>query len=242
MRPTLLILLVALTLAVTSCGITPPIKTPINGPLGKSTENKPSLSWLQHLSSPPTGIYDLEQIAGLLFSAINSENWEEAQNYFNFLNEAWQKTKPNILDKKSVDETSQIISLLNLSVQQKRLNLSHNNLNKFMHKINEMARSYYLSPSADIIGINIVLRNVAFALAERDWKQSALKAKELENTWQQMKPSIEQLGIIGEITTTHALIKQLKDAVSAENEIVAKGHLSKINQSMGRIRNFYQYH
>jgi hypothetical protein len=108
-----------------------------------------------------------------------------------------------------------------------------------MGSISDIGKSFKLSPIADIVAVGNAARNVSFYSDDKNWGKAASKVKELQGTWQQVKPSMEQVGILGELTKTHADIKQLTDAVNAENKASVIENLAKLNESMGQIRQFY---
>jgi len=234
------IVFLTLSLLLISCGVMTPAKKPEIGPAGKPVETKPNPPILERFWSPPINLYDLESIAGQTFEGINKEQWPTAEAGLNNLQILWQNTKPMICNKKGVEEADEALNKLALSIAAKQVTTSYENLNKFMGSIAEIGKSYKLSPIADIITVANAIRNVSFYAEEKNWSKAAAKVKELEGTWEQLKPNMEKVGILGEITKTHANVKQLKDAVNAENQGSVKNHIANINESMGSIREFYR--
>ncbi len=55
-----------------------------------------------------------------------------------------------------------------------------------------------------------------------------------------MKPAMEQVGILGEVTKVHSAVKQTKDSVEAENQGGTEDHLRDLNKSIGKIREYYR--
>jgi hypothetical protein len=210
------------------------------GPTGKPTESKPNPPIIERFWSPPGELYDLEATAGVIFEGINTADWPQAQAGLSTLQTTWQQVKPLIGAKKGVKEADAALDKLVTSVDEKKIANSYEALNKFMGSISDIGKSYKLSPLSDIIAIGNSLRNVNFYVADNDWKKAITKAKELEGTWGQAKPSLEKIGILGEVTAAHTTMNQIKDAVNAENAGSFQDHIADINESMGRIRNFYR--
>jgi len=229
-----------LSLILSGCGMLTPIKKPEIGPAGKPTESVPNPPLTQRFWSPPGELYDLEATAGVIFEGINKENWMQAQEGLKNLQLLWQQSKPLIGEKKGVKEADEALEKLTMSVSEKKITNSYENLNKFMGSIGDIAKSYKLSPLSDIIAVGNATRNVSFYVEDKNWSKAASKIKELEGTWEQVKPSMEQIGILSEVTITHSNVKQMKDAVNAENKGAFDEILAKINDSMGRIREFFR--
>ena len=109
-----------------------------------------------------------------------------------------------------------------------------------MANIGDIGKSYKLSPLSDIIAVGNTVRNVSFYVQDNTWPKAKSKVKEMEGTWGQGKPSMEKVGILGEVTKTHSAVKQLKDAVDGENKGSAEEQIANINESMGTIREYYR--
>lgn len=222
------------------CGLYEPAKKPDIGPAGKPTDSKPNPPLTERFWSPPVELYDLEATAGVVFEGINKENWTQAESGLSNLQTLWMTAKPLIGEKKGVKEAEQALQDLTTAVAGKKVTKSYESLNKFMDSISEIAKSYKLSPLSDIIATDNAVRNVAFYVEDRNWAKAASKVKELDDTWGQVKPSMEKTGILGEITTAHSTVKQLKDAVNAENKGAVEDQIANMNESMSRIREFYR--
>lgn len=224
---------------ISGCAAFTPAPKPEVGPTGKPVESKPNPPIMERFQSPPTQLYDLEATAGVIFEGFTTEKWDQAQKGLTTLQTTWQQAKPLLGEKKGVKEADEALDKLNEAIAAKELTNSYENLGKFMGSISDIGKSFKLSPLADIVAVGNAARNVGFYVDDKDWSKAASKVKELQGTWQQVKPSMEQVGILGELTKTHSDIKQLKDAVSAENKASVKENLAKINESMGQIRQFY---
>lgn len=209
------------------------------GPTGKPVESKPNPPILERFLSPPIQLYDLEATAGVLFEGINNEKWDQAHQGLTNLQTIWEQSKPLLGEKKGVKEANVAMEKLTKSVVAKEVTASYENLTSFMSAISDIGKSFKLSPIADIIAVGNSARNVAFYVEDKNWSKSAVKVKEMEGVWQQVKPSMEQVGILSELTKTHTSVKQLKDAVNAENKGAVEEHLANLNESMGLIRIFY---
>lgn len=224
---------------ISGCAAFTPAPKPEVGPTGKPVESKPNPPVMERFQSPPTQLYDLEATAGVIFEGFTTEKWDQAHKGLTTLQTTWQQAKPLLGEKKGVKEADEALDKLNEAIAAKELTSSYENLGKFMGSISDIGKSFKLSPLADIVAVGNAARNVGFYVDDKDWSKAASKVKELQGTWQQVKPSMEQVGILGELTKTHSDIKQLKDAVSAENKASVKENLAKINESMGQIRQFY---
>lgn len=150
--------------------------------------------------------------------------------------------KPLIGEKKGIKEADEALLTTLTSITNKNSIASQENLNKFMGSISEIGKSYKRSPLSDIIAIGNALRAVNFYTEDKNWVKASTKIKDLEGTWKQFKPSLEKAGILGEITKTHSEMNQLQDAILAENEGSVNEQLDKLNESLGKIREFYRGH
>lgn len=227
-------------IALSACGMIQPAKKPEVGPAGKPVEAKPNPPVMERFYSAPTQMYDLEAIAGSLFEGINKGNWPQAEIGVSNLQTAWNETKQIVGDKKGVKDADEAIASLTTSVMEKKAVSAYEDLTKFMSSVADVGKSYKLSPISDIISVGNAIRNVSFYVEDKNWNKASSKAKELENTWNQAKPSVEQMGILGSVTTTHSYVKQLKDSVEAESKGSAEEHIADLNESMGRIREYYR--
>ncbi|MPN42379.1 hypothetical protein SDC9_189936 [bioreactor metagenome] len=175
-----------------------------------------------------------------MFEGINKEKWDQAEAGFNNLQTIWVSAKPLVGDKKGVKEADKALQELSTAIAGKKITSSYENLNKFMGSIGDIAKSYKLSPLSSIIGVSNAVRNVNFYVEDKDWPKAASKVKELEGVWGNAKPTMEQVGILAEVTRTHSLVKQMKDAVNAENRGAIEEHTANLNESLGYIRNFFR--
>lgn len=73
-----------------------------------------------------------------------------------------------------------------------------------------------------------------------EWKKAAAKSQELQGVWKQSKPALGKIGILPEVTRLHSYIKQLKDQIEAENSEAIEDTNRKINDSLGKIINYYK--
>lgn len=217
-----------------------PAAKPEIGPAGKPVESKPNPPFWERFYSAPAELYDLEATAGVVFEGVNKENWNQAQEGLANLQNLWQQAKAAVGEKKGVKEGDEAIAKLTTAVNDRKVTDSYENLIKFMGSVGDIGKSYKLSPISDIIAVGNGVRNVSFYVEDKDWNKAASKVKELQGTWGQVKPSMEQVGILGELTKTHALVNQMKDAVNAENKGSFLDLQANINESMGRIRNFFR--
>ena len=234
-------MVVCCSLAVTlaGCGWLSPAKKPEVGPAGKP-EFKTNPPIAERFKNPPYQLYDLETTAGAIFPGVNAENWEQAQTGFRQLQTIWQEISPQLGDEKNVKKANESLSKLATAVGERKIKTSYESLNAFMGSISDIGLNYKLSPLADVISIGNLLRNVSFYVEEKNWTKAASKVQELDDSWGQVKPSMESIGILGEITRTHSYIKQLKDAVNAENKGAAESHIKSLNDSLGSIREHYR--
>ncbi len=222
------------------CGLMGPAKKPEIGPAGKPGDAKPNPPVMERFVSAPALLYDLEAIAGTVFEGINKENWQQAEAGLYNLQATWQQTKEAVGDKKGVKDADEAAGKLATSVMDKKITASYENLNKFMGGVSDIGKSYKLSPVADLIAVGNAVRSVSFYVADKNWSKAASKVKGLEDTWNNAKPTMEQLGVFGPVTTTHAHVKQLKDAVNAENQGAAEEQVTSLNESLGKIREYYR--
>lgn len=233
--------ILVIILVTSGCSmLSPAAKKPEIGPTGKPTDSLPNPPITERFSSPPGELYDLEATAGVVFEGINKLDWGQTEAGFNNLNALWEQTKPLIGEKKGVKDADEALQKLALGISDKKADAAFDNLNKFMGSISDIGKSYKLSPLSDIIAVSNSVRNVSYYVEDKDWSKAAAKVKELEGIWQQAKPSMEKVGILGEITKTHATINQMKDAVNGENKGAFEEQAANINDSMGRIRQYYR--
>jgi hypothetical protein len=234
---------VALLLAASfaaGCGFMSPAKKPDIGPAGKPPDAKPNPPVMERFTAAPAQLYDLEAIAGTVFEGVNKENWQQAEAGLYNLQAVWQQAKDAAGDKKGVKDADEALGKLAASVLDKKITASYENLNKFMGSVGDVGKSYKLSPVANIIAVGNAVRSVSFYVADKNWSKAASKVKGLEDTWNNAKPTMEQIGILGAVTTSHAYVKQLKDAVNAESQGAAEEQVSNLNESLGKIREYYR--
>ena len=227
-------------LIVTGCGMLGAAKKPEVGPAGAPVETRPNPPITQRFMSPPKELYDLEATAGVIFEGIIKNNWQQAETGLNTFRELWPYAKTLIGDKKGVKDADEALGKLVTGVEEKKGADSYESLTKFMGGIGEIGKSYKLSPLSDIIGVGSAIRTVYYYVETNDWKKAAGKMKELDSVWGQAKPSIESIGILNKVTTSHSIIKQMKDAIEAENKGSIKEHIANVNESMGYIREYYR--
>jgi hypothetical protein len=226
--------------AATGCGMLTPSKKPDIGPAGKPVESKPNPPILERFYSAPSQLYDLEAIAGTTFEGINKENWPQAETGLANLQTVWQDTKQQVGDMKGVKDGDEAIGKLAGSIAAKQITASYESLNKFMGSVSDIGKSFKLSPIADIVAVGMAVRDVSFYVEDKNWSKAASKVKGLDDTWNSAKPSMEQIGILGEVTKTSSYVKQLKDAVNHESKGAVDEQVANINDSMGRIRDYYR--
>lgn len=229
----------AIIVILTGCSLLTPAKKPEVGPAGKP-EYKTNPPLVERFKSPPYQLYDLETTAGALFAGVNSENWGQAQTSLQQIQTIWQEVSPLLGNEKNVKKANEALGKLATAVGGKKITASYEALNGYMGSISDIGLNFKLSPLADIIAIGNLVRNVSFYVEEKNWPKAASKVKELEGSWGQVKPSVESFGVLGEVTRTHSFIKQLKDAVNAENKDAAKSHIESLNDSLGMIRDHYR--
>lgn len=231
--------ILALSLLLSGCNMFTPAKKPDIGPAGNPVEAKPNPPFTQRFASPPGGLYDLEATAGVIFQGINKKDWLEVESGLKTLQILWPQVKSITGNKKGIKEADEALTQLVTNVAEKKNTESYESLNKFMISISDVGKSYKLSPLSDIVAIGNTIRNVSFFVHDQAWDKAKAKVKELEGAWGQAKPSMEKVGILGEVTKTHTAVKQLKDAVDAENKGSAEEQISNINESLGTIRQYY---
>lgn len=232
--------IVSFSLLLSGCSMLSPLKKPEIGPAGTPVETKANPPFTQRFIAPPVELYDLEATAGVIFEGINKNNWQQAETGLNTLKELWPQTKSLIGDKKGVSGGNEALDKLTIAIVGKKSVDSYESLNKFMASISDIGKSYKLSPLADIIEVGNSLRTVSFYVENNDWPTASAKMKELDSTWGQAKPNLESVGILNKITTTHSIIKQMKDAVDAKNKSAIEEDVANINESMGYIREYYR--
>lgn len=240
MKAKYICLISVLILATIGCSMMEPAKKPEPGPVGTTNVTNTNPPLLQRFESPPSELYDIETIAGTVFEGIIKENWPTAEAGYNNLAVLWQQTKALTGDKKGVKEADESLASLANSIKNRQSVSSYEDLNKFAASISDIGKSYKLSPLSDIIVIDNTIRNVSFYVEQKDWKKSTVKAKELNDTWNSLKPSLEQMGILSEVTKAHSLINQIKGSVNAEDKGAYLEQSNKLNESMGHIRDFFR--
>ncbi len=233
------ILLLAASIAA-GCGLMAPAQKPDIGPAGKPPDAKPNPPVMERFAAAPAQLYDLEAIAGTVFEGVNKENWQQAEAGLYNLQAVWQQAKDAVGDKKGVKDADEAIGQLAASVMDRKITASYESLNKFMGSVGDVGKSYKLSPVADLIAVGNAVRSVSFYVADKNWSKAASKVKGLEDTWNNAKPAMEQVGILGAVTTSHAYVKQLKDAVNAESQGAAEEQVSNLNESLGKVREYYR--
>lgn len=216
-----------------------PLKKPDIGPAGAPATEKSNPPLTQRFMSPPGELYDIEATAGIVFEGIIKNDWLQATAGLTTLQQLWPRTKSLVGDKKGVMAASIALEELTLPISEKNPMDSYENLIKFMTSIGDIGKSYKLSPLSDIIGVDNAIRRVAFYVTFNDWHKATAKMKELDSTWGQAKPGMESVGVFGKITTTHSIIKQMKDAIEAENKPAVEANIDNINESMAYIRDYY---
>ncbi|SMC58254.1 DUF4363 family protein [Sporomusa malonica] len=238
---TFIVAVVILSFSLSGCGLLAgPAPKPDIGPAGKPVDSKPNPPFIERFYSAPTELYDLEATAGVVFEGINKEDWAQAQAGLNNLQTLWEQAKAAVGDKKGVKEADEAMGKLKTAINGQKITDSYESLIKFMGSVSDIGKSYKLSPVADIISVSNAIRNVSFYVEDKDWKKAAAKVKELQGTWEQVKPSMEQIGILGEITKVHSTVNQMKDSVNAENKGSFMEQQANINESMGRVREFFR--
>lgn len=231
--------IISLSLLLSGCNMLSPVKKPEIGPAGSPVESKPNPPLTQRFTSPPGELYDLEATAGVIFQGINKGNWPQVESGMTTLQTLWPQVKTLTGNKKGIKDADEALTQLVTNVAGKKTTESYEDLNKFMISISDVGKSYKLSPLSDIVAVGNTLRNVSFYVHDKAWDKAKAKVKELESAWGQAKPSMEKVGILGEVTKTHSAVKQLKDAVEAENQGSAEEQIMNINESMGAIREYY---
>lgn len=210
------------------------------GPTGSGEEAKPNPPFWERFNSPPQQLYDLETLSGTLFESLQKKNWDQAAVQIASLRQTWEEVKPQIGDKKGRKEAEEALQKVNDAVINKQSFDSYETLNQFLAAVSDIGKSYKLSPLSDILLVGNAARDVSYYVKDKDWLKASAKINELEGTWQQVKPSMEQFGILSEITTAHGTIKSLQDAIKSENQGAAESQLKILNESLGNIREFYK--
>jgi len=232
--------IISLSLLLSGCSMFSPLKKPEIGPAGKPVEAKANPPLTQRFMSPPEQLYDLEATAGVIFEGIIKNNWLQSEAGLNTLQKLWPQTTILIGDKKGVNDASAALEKLTTAINEKKKLDSFESLTKFMGSVSDIGKSYKLSPLSDIVAVGNAVRTVSFYVENNDWDKAKAKMKELDSTWGQAKPSMESVGILGRITTAHSIVKQMKDAVDAENKGSIDEHIANINENMGYIREYYR--
>lgn len=233
-------IVISVALMLNGCSMLTPAKKPDIGPAGTPIAEKNNPPFTQRFMSPPLELYDLEATAGLIFEGIIKTNWSQAEAGLKTLDSLWSQGKSLIGDKKGVKNGNEALEKLKSAISEKKSMDSYENLTKFMASVEEIGKSYKLSPLPDIIGVGNSIRTVSFYVTNEDWKKAAAKMKELDSVWSQAKPSMESVGLFAKITTTHSTVKQMKEAIDAENKGSLEEHITKLNESMGYIREYYR--
>jgi hypothetical protein len=233
-------LLIFITLLTTGCGIFQAQKKPELGPTGSGEEAKANPPFWERFDKPPSQLYDLEELSGTLFESISHRNWDGALEQTTALRKTWEESKSQIGDKKGVKEADEALQKVSAAISNNNTLDSYETLNQFLAAVSDIGKSYKLSALSDILLIGNSVRNVGYYVAEKDWTKANTKVNELEGTWLQVKPSMEQLGILSEVTKAHGTIKSLKDSVTSENQGAAENQLKLLNESLGNIRDFYK--
>lgn len=231
---------ILLAVVVSSCSMSGPAKKPDIGPAGLPAESQPNPPIVDRLKSPPAELYDLEATAGVVFQGLNKSNWPDAEAGINTFMNIWPEAKMLTGDKKGIKTADEALTNLMSAIKEQKVTAAYESLSKFIGSIGEIGKSYKLSPLSDLIAVDSGIRNVSFYVEQNDWAKAAIKVNELESTWGQAKPGLEKVGVLGEVTKTHSLVKQLKDAVAAQNKGAIEDHLADINDSMARIRDYYR--
>ncbi len=234
-----IVTIISLSLFLSGCNTFTPLKKPEIGPAGNPVEAKPNPPLSQRFESPPGELYDLEATAGVIFQGINKKDWLQTERGLSTLQTLWPQVKNLTGTKKGMKDADEALTKLETDIIKRNSTDSYESLIKFMASISDVGKSYKLSPLSDIVAIGNTLRNVSFYVQDKSWDKAKAKVKELEGAWGQAKPSMEKVGILGEVTKTHSAVKQLKDAVEAENKGSAEEQIANINESMGTIREYY---
>lgn len=235
-----IVIIISFPLLLSGCSLFNPLKKPEVGPAGAPTQTTTNPPLMQRFLSPPGELYDVESTIGIMFEGIIKKDWSKAEASLSTLQQLWKQIKPQIGDKKGVQDANEALQSLTAAIDEKKALDSYESITKFMSGISDIGKSYKLSPLSDIVGVGIAIRNVSFYVEEQDWSKAKSKMKELEGSWGQAKPNMESVGILSKVTTTHTIIKQMKDAVDAENKGSFEEHIAKINETMGYIREYYR--
>lgn len=237
-----LIVVLIFSLAALGCGLAAPAQKPEppTGPAGKGSDTKHILPLIEQLKAPPAQLYDLEQTAGSLFEGLNKGNWPQAEAALTALQHLWSQARPQVEGKKGIADADKAMVQLAEAVAGKKSIAAYENLNKFIGGINTIGKSYKLSPLADLLLISNAVRDASFYIEDRNWLKASAKARQLDDTWKEAKPVLEQAGILGEVIRTHLNIAKLRDAVAAENKAACDEILQEINLGLATIRDFYR--
>ncbi|MDU2066264.1 MAG: hypothetical protein E6713_15725 [Sporomusaceae bacterium] len=227
-------------LLTAGCDLGQAPKKPEIGPTGSGETTKTNPPFWQRFEKPPQIFYDLEPTGGILFEKIKQKNWSAAALDAANLRHSWENTKLAIGAKKGVGEADEALEKLNQAITAQNSLTAYEALNEFFSALSDAAKSYKFSPLADLLQIGNAARSVNYYVADKDWSKAAAKAQELEQTWEQNKPSLEMMGILGKVTQTHSTIKGLRDAVGGENQGQAESLLKNLNESLANIRDFYK--
>ena len=227
--------------SISACGLlsSPAPKLEESGPAGQIPPKQES-PFLAKLQSPPKEIYELEKSAGLLFEAVRKQDWLQAQQNFFRMRTAWQDAKPILVSQDGMEEATSSLEKLSQSLSAGKIPEACQNLHNFMAGIAKISQNYQLSPSSDIINIGNALREVSFYVGSEDWGKAEVKLKALESVWGQSKPALEKVGVLAQLTKTHSLLTQIKDAINAENKEAFLERAADMNSSLGQIRDFYE--
>ncbi|MBP2649796.1 MAG: hypothetical protein H6Q74_621 [Firmicutes bacterium] len=233
-----LVLLTAFSVLFTGCGFN--TQAADTGPIGRITKIKPPTNLNSLVTPAPQSLFDLETIAGTTFEAINKANWSQASEGLIQLQWVWQQIKPLINDPENQKSADEALTKLGSAINEQQVTTSCEGLNRFMSSISDISKAYKLSPLSDIIVVDNAVRDASFYIENKDWSKASSKMKQLENTWKQVKPGLEKIGILGQTAKIHSYVNQLKDAVTAENQSSAIEKLGDINAGMAQIRAYYQ--
>lgn len=192
-----------------------PAKKPDIGPIGTSNQKAASLPLAERFFSSPSQMYDMEISSGALFENLMKEDWGKSEQIVMGLQEIMRKN--NSLKENEKEKINVTLNQLNNLLLENKKSEAYEKLTNLSKNIIDITKPYSLSPLADLITINASVRNTTYYVETKQWKVAATKAKELESLWKQAKPSLEQPGILGEVTKIHSTIAQLKESIDAEN-------------------------
>lgn len=206
----------------------------------KNSNESQELTYLEKVKRPPPIYFDLEAEIEDLFKAINKLDFSKAQAEYQKVQTTWAKAKNQSGNIKGVKETDEALTTLGSSLSSGKGPESIASLNKFTNSLGTLLMNYKLSPLSDIVNLATISRNIAWELAERDFKTAQLRTDELKKTWEATKVNLEQPGILGEITKAHDVIGKIKNTVAAENQMASEDQLKKFDEGLTKIRNFYK--